>query len=267
MDGRECLHGQVGEKSLALEFADEVREFVVTAVDLVSADETPFADVNPLVRLVHTLVGEGVTVNDVLGEDVAYGFDAAIFTLGLEQGLILFGKIIQEAFPASGGIVGQQFNAIDPGDGPDGIVLILELGVLFGFDAGLADGEFSSEDFDEEVAVTASRFQETRIDAFRLRFHKVEHGVHFAGIGKHLAVSRHPFLGLDLGVHSALSFSECDLSGAPEMETAKYKKRGRNLSTFLVPGRKPFLRTSHVHAKAQTFTDLSGVGNLKTARF
>ena len=267
MNRRECLHGKVGEKAFAFVFADEVGEFVVTAVDLVSADETPFADVDPFVWLVHTLVGEGVTVNDVFGEDVADGFDAAIFTLGLKQGLILFRKKVQEAFAASSGIVGQQFNAIDAGDGPDGIVLVLKLGVLFGFDAGLANGEFSSENFNEEVAVTASGLQETGIDAFRLRLHKVEHGVHFARIREYLAVSRHPFLGLDLGVHSALSFSECDLSGAPEMETAKYKKRGRNLSTFLVPGRKPFLRTSHVHAKAQTFTDLSGVGNLKTARF
>ena len=133
-----------------------------------------------------------------------------------------------------------------------------------GFDAGLADGEFAPENFNQEVTVAASGLQETGVEALRLRLHKVEHRVHFAGIGEYLAVSRHPFLGLDLGVHSALSLGECDSS-----ETEQKPPGTKNVDELVhIPGtwRKPFLRTSHVHAKTQTFTDLSGVGNLKTAK-
>ena len=84
-------------------------------------------------------------------------------------------------------------------------MFVLELGVSFGGDTGLADGEFAAKNLDEEVAVTASRLQETGIDPIRLRLHKVEHRVHFARIRENLTVCQHPFLGLDLGVHSALS--------------------------------------------------------------
>ena len=114
-------------------------------------------------------------------------------------------KVVQKAFSAGGGIVGQEFDAVDTGNGPDSIMLVLKLGILFCFDAGLANGEFASENLYEEVTIAASRLQETGVYTLRLRLHKVEHRVHFAGIREYLAVSRHPLLGLDLGVHSALS--------------------------------------------------------------
>mgnify|MGYP006954686152 FL=1 len=140
-----------------------------------------------------------------MGQDISGGLDAAVLALGAEEGPVLLREAVQEAFPAGGGIIGQDFDAVDAGDGPDGIVLVLELGVLSGFDAGDANGEFAPENLDEEVAVAASGFQETGVNPFRLLLHKVEHRVHFAGIREYLAVSRHPLLGLDLGVHSALS--------------------------------------------------------------
>lgn len=204
MDGREDFGRNVGEESLAVVFTDEVGEFVVPAVDFVCTDETPFADVYPLVRLVHALVGEGIAVDDILGQDISGGLDAAVLAPGAEEGPVLLREAVQEAFLAGGGIIGQEFDAVDAGDSPNGIVLVLELGVLSGFDAGDANGEFAPENLDEEVAVAASGFQETGVNPFRLRLHKVEHRVHFAGIREYLAVSRHPLLGLDLGVHSAL---------------------------------------------------------------
>ena len=121
-------------------------------------------------------------------------------------------EVVQEAFPTGCGIIGQEFDAVDAGDGPDGIVLILELSILLCFDAGLADGEFATEDFYKEVAVSTSGFQETGVKPLRLRFYKVQHGIHLPGIGKYLPVSGHPVLGLDLGVHSALSCLAFDLS-------------------------------------------------------
>ena len=213
MDGCEDFGRNVGEESLAVVFTDEVGEFVVPAVDFVCTDETPFADVYPLVRLVHALVGEGIAMDDILGQDISGGLDAAVLTPGAEEGPVLLREAVQEAFPAGGGIIGQDFDAVDAGDSPDGIVLVLELGVLSGFDAGDANGEFAPENLDEEVAVAASGFQETGVNPFRLRLHKVEHRVHFAGIREYLAVSRHPLLGLDLGVHSALLLGDCVLFG------------------------------------------------------
>lgn len=214
MNGGKGLDRNVGEQPVTFVFTNEVGEFVVSAVDLVCTDETPFADVYPLIRLVHALVGEGIAVDDVLGQEISGGLDAAVLAPDAEEGPVLLREAVQEAFPAGGGIIGQEFDAVDAGDGPDGIVLVLELGVLFGFDAGDANGEFAPENLDEEVAVAASGFQETGVNPFRLCLHKVEHRVHFAGIREYLAVSRHPLLGLDLGVHSALLLCDCVLFGA-----------------------------------------------------
>ena len=47
--------------------------------------------------------------------------------------------------------------------------------------------------------------QETGVYTLRFRLDQIEHRVHFAEVGEYLAVSRHPLLGLDLGVHPALS--------------------------------------------------------------
>ena len=157
----------------------------------------------------------------VLGKDITGRFNATVLTLGFEECPVLLREVVQEPFAAGRGIVGQELDAVDAGQGPDGIVLVLELGVLFGFDACLADGEFAPENFNQEVAVAASGLQETGVNPLRLRLHKVEHRVHFAGIGEYLAVSRHPLLGLDLGVHSALSSRTGDLFEADFPEPKK----------------------------------------------
>lgn len=114
-------------------------------------------------------------------------------------------------------------------------MFVLELGVSFGGDTGLADGEFAAKNLDEEVAVTASRLQETGIDPIRLRLHKVEHRVHFARVRENLTVCQHPFLGLDLGVHSALSLGIRVLFG--KAVTYGHKKK-RERSPFTLQGRR-----------------------------
>ena len=213
MNGSECFHRDVREEAVAFIFTDQVGEFVVAPVDFVTSDEAPFADVDPFVGFVRAPVGEGVAVDDVLGEDVADGLDAGVFALGFEKPPVLLREVVQEPFPTGGGVVGENLDPVDAGDCPDGVMLVLDLGILPGFDAGLADREFAAENLDEEVAVTASRLQETGVYPLRLRLHKVEHRVHLAGVREHLAVSRHPFLGLDLGVHSALYLGICVLFG------------------------------------------------------
>ena len=213
MNGSECFHRDVREEAVAFIFTDQVGEFVVAPVYLVTSDEAPFADVDPFVGVVRAPVGEGVTVDDVLGEDVADGLDAGVFALGFEKPPVLLREVVQEPFPAGCGVVGEDLDAVDAGDCPDGVMLVLELGILPGFDAGLADRELAAENLDEEVPVTARWLQETGVDPLRLRLHKVEHRIHLTEIREHLTVSRHPFLGLDLGGHSALSLGICVLFG------------------------------------------------------
>ena len=211
MDRSEGLGREVGEKSVALVLAHEVGEFVVAADDLAIGNKAPFTDVYPFVGMVHPFICEGISVNNVLGKDIAGSFNATVLAFGFEKCPVLLREVVQEAFPASLGIIGQELDAVYAGYGPDGIVLVLKLGILPGFDAGLADGEFAAENLNEEVAVTASGFQETGVYPLRLRLHKVQHGIHLPGIGKYLPVSGHPVPGLDLGVHSALSLGTGDL--------------------------------------------------------
>ena len=78
MDGCIGLSRKVGEKPVTFVFTNEIGEFVVPAVDLVGTDETPFADVYPFIRLVHSFVGECVAVDDVLGQNVVSRLDAVL---------------------------------------------------------------------------------------------------------------------------------------------------------------------------------------------
>ena len=262
MDGCISLSRKVREKPVAFVFTNEIRELVVPAVDLIGSNETPFAYVYPLIGTIHTLVREGIAVDDILGKDIASRLDAVVLAFRFEETLILLREEVQKAFPAGRGIIGQKFDTIDAGNGPDGIVLILELGILLCFDASLADCEFAAENLNEEVAVTASRFQETGIEPLRLRFYKVQHGIHLPGIGKYLPVSGHPFLGLDLGVHSALSSRTGDLF---EKASADHEKRhGCSLS---IPAALRSLSLNKSHPRqAQALTDLFG-GLMKFLRF
>ena len=141
--------------------------------------------------------------------------------MGLKQVSILLCEAIQQPLPTGIRIVRQEFDTVDTGHCQYGIFLVLQLCVFSGFDAGLADSEFAAENLNEEVAVSACGFQETGIEPLRFRFDKVQHGIHLTGIGKYLPVCGHPVLGLDLGVHSALSLRTGNLLEAVFSETQK----------------------------------------------
>ena len=91
------------------------------------------------------------------------------------------------------GIVGEDVDAVAGADGDEA----LELPVGRGFEV-LQKGEFAAEDLDEEVAVAAGGLEEAAVEPERLVAHKVEHGVHLAGIGEHLAMVSHPLAAFDL---------------------------------------------------------------------
>lgn len=91
------------------------------------------------------------------------------------------------------GIVGEDVDAVAGADGDEA----LELPVGRGFEV-LQKGEFAAEDLDEEVAVAAGGLEEAAVEPKRLVSHEVEHGVHLAWIGEHLAMVSHSLAAFDL---------------------------------------------------------------------
>ena len=91
------------------------------------------------------------------------------------------------------GVVGQDVNAVAGADGDEA----LELPFGLGFEI-LQKGEFAAEDFDEEVAVAAGGLEEAAVEPERLVAHEVEHSVHLARIGEHLAMVSHSLAAFDL---------------------------------------------------------------------
>ena len=90
-------------------------------------------------------------------------------------------------------VVGQDVDAVAGAGGDEA----LELPVGRGFEV-LQEGEFAAEDFDEEVAIAAGGLEEAAVEPERLVAHEVEHSVHLARIGEHLAVVSHPLAAFDL---------------------------------------------------------------------
>lgn len=91
------------------------------------------------------------------------------------------------------GIVGEDVDAVAGADGDEA----LELPVGRGFEV-LQKGEFAAEDLDEEVAVAAGGLEEAAVEPERLVAHQVEHGIHLAWIGEHLAMVSHSLAAFDL---------------------------------------------------------------------
>lgn len=91
------------------------------------------------------------------------------------------------------GVVGEDVDAVAGADCDEA----LELPVGRGFEV-LQEGEFAAENFDEEVAVAAGGLEEAAVEPERLVAHEVEHGVHLAGIGEHLAMVSHSLAAFDL---------------------------------------------------------------------
>ena len=60
-------------------------------------------------------------------------------------------------------------------------------------------GEFAAQNFDKEIAVTAGGLKEAAVEPEGLVAHQIEHGVHLAWIGEHLAMVSHPLAAFDLG--------------------------------------------------------------------
>ena len=58
--------------------------------------------------------------------------------------------------------------------------------------------QFAAQNLDKEIPVATGGLKETAIEPERLIPHQVEHSVHLAWIGEHLAVLSHPLAALNL---------------------------------------------------------------------
>ena len=91
------------------------------------------------------------------------------------------------------GVVGQDVDAVAGADGDEA----LELPFRWGFDV-LQEGEFAAQNLNKEIAVAAGRLKKAAVEPERLVAYQVEHGIHLAWIGEHLAMVSHPLAAFDL---------------------------------------------------------------------
>ena len=177
------------EETVLVALGDEEVELEVAAGELHTArDGCPLAEDDGLV--LGSAIGQCIAADDILLQHISEAFFIAACTAFFANLVNRFGK---QPFTTSLGIVGQDVNAIAGTYGNQA----LELPFRLGFNV-LQKGKFAAEDFDEEVAVAAGGLEEAAVEPERLIAHQVEHGVHLARIGEHLAMVSHPLAAFDL---------------------------------------------------------------------
>ena len=92
------------------------------------------------------------------------------------------------------GVVGEDVDTVAGTDGDEALELPFGLG--FGV---LQKGEFAAQNLDEKIPVTTGRFKKAAVKSKRLVAYQVQHSVHLARIGEHLAMVSHPLAAFDLG--------------------------------------------------------------------
>ena len=91
------------------------------------------------------------------------------------------------------GVIGKQLYSIARTNGNKALELpfVLRLQIFY-------QRQFASQNLGKEIAVAAGGLKETAVEPKGLVAHKVEHGVHLAWIGEHLAMVSHPLAAFDL---------------------------------------------------------------------
>ena len=109
------------------------------------------------------------------------------------RGWVLGEDILLQSCAAGFGVVGQDVDAVAGADGNEALELPFSLGFYV-----FQKGEFAAQDLDEEIAVAAGGLEEAAVEPEGLVTHKIEHSVHLAWIGEHLAMVSHPLAAFDL---------------------------------------------------------------------
>ena len=177
------------EKAVLVALCDKKIKLEVAPRELHTArDGCPFAENDGLV--LGSAIGQRVAADDILLQHVLEAFFITISTALFANLVNHFGK---QPSTTSLGIVGQDVNAIAGAYGDKA----LELPFRWGFDV-LQKGEFAAQNLNKVIAVAAGRLKKAAVEPERLVAHQVEHGVHLARIGEHLAMVSHPLAAFDL---------------------------------------------------------------------
>ena len=177
------------EEAVLVAFCDKEIKLEVAPRELHAArDGCPLAESDGLV--LGSAIGQRIAANDILLQYVSEAFFITVCTALVANLTKYFGK---QPFTTSLGVVGQDVNAIAGAYGNQA----LELPFRLGFDV-FHEGEFAAQNLDEEIPIAAGRLKEAAVEPKRLVAHQVEHGVHLARIGEHLAMVSHPLAAFDL---------------------------------------------------------------------
>ncbi len=177
------------EKAVLVVLCDKEIKLEVAPRELHTArDGCPFAEDDGLV--LGSAIGQRIAADDILLQHVSEAFFITVCTALFANLVNHFGK---QPLTTSLSIVGQDVNAIAGAYGNQAF----ELPFRLGFDV-LQKGKFAAQNLDEEIPVAAGRFKEAAIEPERLVAYQVQHGVHLARIGEHLAMVSHPLAAFDL---------------------------------------------------------------------
>ena len=91
------------------------------------------------------------------------------------------------------GIVGQDVDTVAGADGNEALKFPFRLGFYL-----FQKGEFAAQNLDKEITVAAGGFKEAAVEPEGFVAHQIEHSVHLARIGEHLAMVSHPLAAFDL---------------------------------------------------------------------
>ena len=192
-----CTHGFVEtlhfalfvEEAILVVFCDKEIKLEVAPRELHAArDGCPLAESDGLVF--GSAIGQRIAADDVLLQHVSEAFF-------ITDCIILFANLTKyfdkQPLTTSLGIVGQDVNAIAGAYGNQAF----ELPFRLGFNV-LQLVKFAAQNLDEEIPVATGRLKKAAVESERLVAHQVEHGVHLARIGEHLAMVSHPLAAFDL---------------------------------------------------------------------
>ena len=102
-------------------------------------------------------------------------------------------NILFESCAAGLGVVGQDVDAVAGTHGNEALELPFRLGFYL-----FQKGEFAAQNLDKEITVAAGGFKEAAVEPEGFVAHQIEHSVHLARIGEHLAMVSHPLAAFDL---------------------------------------------------------------------
>ena len=177
------------EKAVLVALRDKEVKLEVAPRDLHTARYgCPFAEDDGLV--LGSAIGQCIAADDILLQHVSQAFFIAIRTVFFAHLIYHLGK---KSFTASLDVVGQDVNTIAGAHGDQALELPFDWCFIV-----FQKGKFTAQNLDKEIAVAAGRLKKAAVEPKRLVAHQVEHGVHLARIGEHLAMVSHPLAAFDL---------------------------------------------------------------------